>query len=129
MMNTEAKDAARLYRERAIEGASPARILRMLLEGALRRIDKAAAVDARDPRSSFVADLSRADEIVTELGLAIDVEKAPDISGATLALYEYAGMRIRTAVAMRDPKPALEAREVLVRLHDAWRRIDEGQAS
>lgn len=79
MMNTEAKDAARLYRERAIEGASPARILRMLLEGALRRIDKAVAVDARDPRSSFVADLGRAEEIVTELGLAIDVEKAPEL--------------------------------------------------
>ncbi len=129
MMNTEAKDAARLYRERAIEGASPARILRMLLEGALRRIDKAAATDARDPRSSFVADLGRAEEIVTELGLAIDVEKAPELSGNTLALYDFAGARIRTAVALRDPQPALEAREVLARLHDAWRRIDEGQAS
>jgi flagellar biosynthetic protein FliS len=127
MMHTEAKDAARLYRERAIEGASPARILRMLLEGALRRIDKAVAADPCDPRSSFVADLGRAEEIVTELGLAIDVEKAPELSRRTLALYEFVGTRIRTAVATRNAGPALEAREVMARLHDAWRRIDEGQ--
>ncbi len=127
MMNTEAKDAARVYRERSIEGASPARILRLLLEGALRRIDKAATLDARDPRSTFVADLGRADEIVTELALAIDVEKAPEMSGSTLALYDFVGTRLRTAMAARDAGPALEAREVLARLHDAWKRIDEGQ--
>lgn len=127
MMHTDAKDAARLYRERAIEGASPVRILRLLLEGALRRIDRAAAADAKDPHSGFAADLGRAEEIVTELSLAIDVEKAPELSKGTLALYEFAGMRLRAAMATRDAGPAIEAREVLVRLHDAWRRIDEGQ--
>lgn len=128
MTHTDLKDGARLYRERAIEGAAPARILRMLLEGALRRIDKAAAADARDPRSCFVADLGRAEEIVTELALAIDVEKAPEISKGTLALYEFASARLRTALSTRDAQPALEAREVLARLHDAWRIIDEGGA-
>lgn len=125
-MHTDQKDAARLYRERAIEGAGPARILRMLLEGALRSIDKAAAADARDPRSTFISDLGRADEIVTELSLAIDPEKAPELSGTTIALYEFVGARIRAAMATRDVAPAQEARVVLARLHDAWRRIDEG---
>lgn len=128
MTHTDLKDGARAYRERAIEGAAPARILRMLLEGALRRIDRAAACDARDPRSGFVADLGRAEEIVTELALAIDAEKAPELSKGTLALYEFASMRLRAALAQRDVKPALEAREVLARLHDAWRIIDEGGA-
>jgi len=127
MMPTDARDAARLYKERAIEGASPARILRLLLEGALRRIDKAAVADARDPQSGFLTDLGRAEEIVTELSLAIDAEKAPELSARTIALYDFAGTRLRTAMATRDAGPALEAREVLVRLHDAWRRIDEGQ--
>lgn len=126
-MHTDQKDAARAYRERAIEGASPARILRMLLEGAMRNIDKAASVDARDPRSTFVSDLARADEIVTELTLAIDPEKAPELSGTTIALYDFAGARIRAAMATRDAAPAQEARAVLARLHDAWRRIDEGR--
>lgn len=125
--HTDAKDAARLYRERAIEGASPARIVRMLLEGALRRIDKAVACDARDPRSTFVADLGRAEEIVTELSLAIDADKAPELSKSTLALYEFAGARLRAAMSKREPAPALEARDVLARLHDAWRHVDEGR--
>lgn len=128
MMPTDHKDAARLYRERSIEGASPTRIVRLLLEGAIRRIDKAAATDAGDPRSEFVADLSRADEIVTELALAIDAEKAPELSERTLALYDFVGVRLRDAMVRRDVQPALEGRAVLARLHDAWQRIDEGRA-
>lgn len=126
MTHTDAKDAARLYRERSIEGASPARILRLLLEGALRRIDRAAAAEAKDPRSTFAADIGRAEEIVTELALAIDSEKAPELSASTLALYDFAGTRLRSALATRTVAPALEAREVLTRLYNAWRRIDEG---
>ncbi len=127
MMHTDQKDAARLYRERSIEGASPARIVRLLLEGAIRRIDKAASVAANDPSSEFVASLSRADEIVTELSLAIEPEKAPELSENTLALYDFVGSRLRESMVRRDPKPALEGRAVLVQLHDAWQRIDEGR--
>ena len=126
MTHADQKDAARAYRERAIEGASPARLVRLMLEGALRAIDKASQAAPGDPRSCYVTELSRADEIVTELSLAIDEEHAPETSRQTIALYDFAGARLRAALALRDQKPAQEAREVLARLHDAWRRIDEG---
>jgi flagellar biosynthetic protein FliS len=128
MINTDAKDAARLYRERSIEGAGPTRIIRLLLEGAVRRIDTAAAADASDPLSTFVADLTRADEIVAELALAIDAEKAPELSQQTLALYEFVGVRLRESLGRREIGPALEGRAVLARLTDAWQRIDEGRS-
>lgn len=127
MTNLDAKEAARLYRERVIEGASPARIVRLLLEGALRRIDRAAAADALDPASGFAADLQRAEEIVTELRLAIDTAHAPETAASTEALYEFAATRIGAAITRRDPAPAVEAAAVLRPIHDAWRRIDEGQ--
>ncbi len=126
-MSIDSKEAARLYRERAIEGASPARLVRLLLEGALRRIERAATADARDPHSGFVADLQRAEEIVTELRLAIDAAQAPELAQRTAALYDFAAARIALAVVRRDPAPAREAEGVLRRLHDAWRQIDEGQ--
>jgi flagellin-specific chaperone FliS len=78
-MSLDARAAARIYRERAVEGASPARLVRLLLERALRGIDRAAAADASDPRSEFVAELQRADEIVLELRLAIEPSAAPEI--------------------------------------------------
>jgi flagellar biosynthetic protein FliS len=125
-MHTDQKDAARAYRERSIEGASPARLVRLMLEGALRAIEKACAADPTDGRSCFVPELLRADEIVIELTMAIDAEKAPETSRQTIVLYDFASARLRAALGQRDARPAREAREVLVRLHDAWKRIDEG---
>jgi len=127
MSNIDAKEAARLYRERVIEGASPVRILRLLLEGALRRIDRAVTSDARDPASNFVADLQRAEEIVTELRLAIDDAHAPETAARTEAVYDFAATRIGLAITRRDPAPAAEAAAVLRPIHEAWKRIDEGQ--
>jgi flagellar protein FliS len=128
MSHIDAKEAARLYRERVIEGASPVRILRLLLEGALRRIDRAVTTDARDPASGFVADLQRAEEIVTELRLAIDDSHAPETAARTEAVYDFAATRLGVAITRRDPAPAAEAAAVLRPIHEAWKRIDEGQA-
>lgn len=125
-MTTDAFAAARAYRERSIEGASPARILRLLLEGAIRRLDRATTIDAKDARSSFVGDLARAGEIVVELRMAIQPEAAPELSTQTIALYDFALERIETAMNEREHEPVRAAREVLGRLHDAWKRIDEG---
>lgn len=125
-MTNDAIAAARAYRERSIEGASPARILRLLLEGAIRRVDRASTIDPKDARSSFVGDLARAGEIVVELRMAIQPEAAPELAVQTTALYDFALERIEKAMNDRDHEPLRAAREVLGRLHDAWKRIDEG---
>jgi flagellin-specific chaperone FliS len=139
-MTNDAKTAARIYRERAVEGASPARIVRLLLERAMRGIDVASAADARDPRSPFVSELQRANDIVSELRLAIvpvnagDSEnasgavEAASTSAATDALYQFVGDQIHTALARREAEPALRARPILATLHDAWCRIEQGTA-
>jgi flagellin-specific chaperone FliS len=130
-MTPDTKTAARIYRERAVEGASPARIVRLLLERALRGIDAASLADARDPRSPFVSELQRANDIVMELRLAISPVDSQDTAGAsaaTDALYQFVGDQLHTALARREAEPALRARPILATLHDAWRRIDEGKA-
>jgi flagellar protein FliS len=127
-MNADANAAARAYRERAIEGASPARIVRMLLEAALRKVERAGALDAADPRSGWARELQAAEEIVTELRLAIDPSQAAEVAARTEALYDFAAARLRDALAQRAIAPALEARQALLPLADAWRAIDEGRA-
>jgi flagellin-specific chaperone FliS len=127
-VSLDARAAARIYRERAVEGASPVRIVRLLLERALRGIDCAAAADARDPRSPFVAELCRANEIVLELRLAIEPTAAPGIAAATDALYQFVNDQIHLALAQRDSEPALAARPVLATLHEAWSQIEQGAA-
>lgn len=125
-MSFDTRTAARIYRERAVEGASPARIVRLLLERALRGIDIAAAADASDPRSEFVAELHRANDIVLELRLALEPMAAPEIAATTDALYRFVNDQIHTALARRDAEPARAARPVLATLHDTWCRIEQG---
>ena len=123
--------AARIYREHAVDGASPARLVRLLLERALRGLDRAAASDPRDPRSVFVSELQRAVDIVTELRLSIvpTGDGAADAAAAaTDALYDFVGVQIHTALAQRTAEPARLARPVLESLHEAWSKIEEGAA-
>lgn len=123
--------AARIYREHAVDGASPARLVRLLLERALRAIDRAATCDPRDPRSAFVSELQRAVDIVSELRLAIvptGDAAADETAAATHALYEFVGVQIHTALAQRSAEPARLARPVLESLLGAWSKIEEGQA-
>jgi flagellin-specific chaperone FliS len=127
-MSTDSRTAARLYRERAVEGASPVRIVRLLLERALRGIDAAGGADAKDPRSEFVSELCRANEIVLELRAAIDPAAAPDTAAATDALYRFVNDQIHAALAQRDARPALAARPVLATLLDAWRELEKENA-
>lgn len=130
-MTLGSQEAARIYREHGVEGASPARIVRLLLERALRAIDRAAACDGRDPRSSFVSELQRANDIVTELRLAIvptGDEAADEVAAATDALYGFVSVQLHTALAQRSAEPSLLARPVLESLREAWSKIEEGAA-
>jgi flagellar biosynthetic protein FliS len=127
-MSVESRAAAQVYRERVVDGASPVKIVRLLLERALRGIDCAAAADAGDPRSPFVAELCRANEIVIELRLAIDPAPAPELSAVTDGLYQFVNDQIHLALARRDAEPARAARPVLAKLHEAWCQLEQGTA-
>jgi flagellar biosynthetic protein FliS len=127
-MNHQSQAAARAYRERVVDGASPVRLVRLLLERALRGIDCAAAADASDPRSAFVPELCRANEIVLQLRLAIKSEPAPEVAAATDALYQFVNDQIHLALARRNAEPARAARPVLATLHDAWCQLEQGTA-
>jgi flagellin-specific chaperone FliS len=130
-MNPGARAAARIYQEHAMDGASPARIVRLLLDRALRGIDRAADSDASDPRSPFVAELQKALDIVSELRLAIvptGDSAADETAAATEALYGFVSVQIHTALAQRAAEPARLARPVLESLRQAWAKIEEGAA-
>jgi flagellin-specific chaperone FliS len=125
-MSFDPRAAANIYRERLVEGASPVRIVRLLLERALRGIDCASAADAKNPSSPFVAELCRANEIVLELRLAIEPSAAPELAATSDALYQFVNDQIHLALARRNAEPARAARPVLAALHDAWCRLEQG---
>jgi flagellar protein FliS len=123
--------AADAYRNSSIENAPPIKIVRLLYEGALRFLDRAAQEDPADPRSNFLHLVGRADAIITELRLAIDHSLGtPEVTQNLERLYLHCEDELGKVCYERTTERLPAVREVLVTLLDAWKRIEfEGQAA
>jgi flagellar secretion chaperone FliS len=121
-MNT--KSAAQTYQQSSIENAPPVKIVRLLYEGALRSIDRAAACDPALERQTFAQWVGRADEIVAELRIALQSEAAPEIADALDRIYEFAQFQFSQALMRNDIQPLADARKALATLLEGWRHIE-----
>ena len=116
--------AANAYRQASIENAPPVKLVRLLFEGAIRFLDRAAAEDAGDPRSSFLHFVGRTDAIVSELRLSIDHEIGGEVTENLERLYVFCEDELGNASIERcaDRLPAV--RNVLETLLEAWRAVE-----
>jgi flagellar secretion chaperone FliS len=120
------RHVASAYREASFENAPPIKIVRLLYVGALRFIDQAANEDARDPRSKFAYNVTRADSIVAELRLSLRKDLAPDVADNLEQLYLFVEERLHDAMRAQDKRPLEDARRVLANLQDAWKQVEVG---
>ena len=118
------KTAAETYRQSSIENAPPVQIVRLLYEGALRYIDRAAASDPQTDFRAFADWVGRADAIVTELRVSLEHEPAPEVAKGLDRVYEYAQHQFGQAIVRRDLQPLADARKALATLLEGWRQIE-----
>ena len=118
------RTAAKTYQQSSIENAPPVKIVRLLYEGALRYIDRAAACDPKGERQAFVQWVQRADEIVSELRIALEREPSPEIAQALERIYEFAQFELSQALIREDIQPLAHARKALATLLEGWRQIE-----
>lgn len=119
-MNT--KTASQTYLREAIETAPPIKIIRMLYQGAIRALMQASAAGPHDGR--FSERVSQADQIVTELRLALRPEFGQQQCEQLLELYVFVESRILEALKERTVEPLGEAQSVLQTLLDAWNQVE-----
>lgn len=125
-MTYETKRVADQYLEDAIENAPPAKLVRMLVEGAVRFLDRSIAAQLPAERRSFAHWAQRADAIVIELRLALVRVEGSDVADQLERLYLFCEERIGKALATDSVEPLQEARDVLAVLLDAWQRVETG---
>lgn len=120
---------AQEYRKNAVLGASPAGLVVMLYDGALRFIEVGRhAMRARDLTRQNEA-LIRAQRIVAELLSTLDREKGGEIATNLANLYDFVLDRLMQA-NMRDEEKLLdEASKTLSELREAWVQIATTVAS
>ena len=122
--SSDPRAVAQAYLQASVENAPPIKIVRLMFEGALRFLDRAAAVDANGADAERTRWLARADAIVNELRASLDHSYDPTVSQDLDRLYLFVQERIAQAIVSKDPTLIPGARTVLCTLLDGWKEVE-----
>ncbi|MCS3916720.1 flagellar export chaperone FliS [Caldanaerobacter subterraneus] len=106
------------YKENAILTASPEELVLMLYNGIIRFIDEAKTALQKKDYVETNAKIQRAQDIITELMLTLDMNY--DISKNLYNLYDYMLRRLIDANVKKDIEILDEVRGFAVDLRDTW---------
>ncbi|SIQ51576.1 flagellar protein FliS [Alkalispirochaeta americana] len=114
------------YRQTSVKTASQGRIIVMLYDEALRQIDVAEALLAGRSRELDKINnaLVKAQDIITELMVSLDLEQGGEIAQNLLRLYLFFNDRLMEANVKKEQEPLQEVRGLIVNLRDAWKQIE-----
>jgi flagellar protein FliS len=110
----------RHYQTQAVETASPAQLVLMLYDRALQSLIQVQQAKLPDDLEFVNRELQRAQDIVTELRLALDFERGGAIAPQLSALYGFCLQRLIEANVRKKLDQIEEVRSVLAGLRDAW---------
>jgi flagellar protein FliS len=102
----------------------------MLFEGAIRCLDRAEnGFGIEDPAESNQAthnNLQRAQEILHELNMALDLDQGGELAHTLRSLYEYMDRRLLESNLQKSADGLIETRKHLATLRDAWAQMLRG---
>ena len=119
------------YRQIATQTAPPGQLVLMLYDGTLRFLERAlAGFSHEDPAESNMAvhnNLQRAQDIIRELNLALNMERGGEVSATLRRLYDYFDRRIWESNMQKRPEGVREVIRHMTVLRDAWATMLNGQ--
>ncbi len=116
------------YKRASVNTASPAELVVLLYEGAVKKLSSASSkfsADGKIPVSkieSFSADVLRAQEIITELQVSLDMERGGDFSRSLMSLYIYFNEQLREANISKSKEKVDSVLNFMKQLADSWRQ-------
>lgn len=108
-----------------VEGASPHRLIQLLMDGALEKIRVAKGMMDRNDIQEKVRHIDWALSIIDGLRQSLDVEKGGDIAKNLEELYDYMQRRLIAANIENDARILDEVAALLVEIKTAWDAIPE----
>lgn len=108
------------YQSQAATTASPAQLVLMLYDGALGRLDVATEAIAAQRLEMAHTSLVKAQAIVDELNLTLDVDQGGRMAENLREVYLYCSGRLIDANVGKDPVVIAEVARLLQGLRDAW---------
>jgi flagellar protein FliS len=117
----------------ATQTAAPGQLVLMLFEGAIRFLDRArTGFGIDDPATANEAinnNIQRAQQIIHELNMALNVREGGELAETLRALYAYMDRRLSESNLRKSETELLEVRERLLVLRDAWDQMLKNRAS
>lgn len=124
--------AAAAYKETSVKTASPGSLILMLYTEGIKEINLAISkmrvpkIPAKDIEA-INNHIIKAQEIITELMAALDMDIGGEIAANLLSIYSYFNQQLLTANLKKDYKPLLDISSMMQELHDVWKQIIESQ--
>ncbi|NKB31946.1 MAG: flagellar export chaperone FliS [Pseudomonadales bacterium] len=110
--------------ESVVEGASPHRLIQMLMAGAIERMSQAkAAHQAKNIEQKGIL-LGKAISIVAGLQESLDDDKGKDIAENLDSLYDYMQRRLLEANLKNDMAMVDEVTELMATVKSSWDEIE-----
>ncbi len=126
-------NATRAYARATNETASPERLMVLLFEAALRQMRHAATLLDAKKDTEALALLTKASDIVTELGASLNAEVAPELANTLGELYVFVAERLAMASLTRTAAPVREAERAFAPIVDGFQQavaqVSAGQNS
>jgi len=106
-----------------VKTASPAKLVELLYMKAIEVIDEAMELTDEKKYTEANEKLKRAQDIIMELNLSLDMEKGGQIAQNLRALYNYMFQRLVEANVRKDKEIMKEVKGYLEELLDVWREV------
>src|SRR5262249_9168410 len=115
------------YRQVAMQTAAPGQLVLMLLEGAIRFLDKAehgfTLDDPAEANQTIHNNIQRTQDILHELNMALDLKNGGELAKTLRALYVYMDRRLMESNRHKILDGLKESRTLLNTLRGAWAQM------
>ncbi len=121
------------YQTGAVLTASPAHLVLLLFDGALKfahiGLEGFKHEDPLEFNLTIHQNLQKSQAIIRELKACLDIEKGPEFAEKMSALYDYFDRRLQEANLKKEKEPIEEVIRHLGVLRDAWKEMMQKQSS
>lgn len=120
-----------VYRETSVKTASPGKLIIMLYEGAIKQLTMASEYINDDGKilpnniEALSKCITKAQEIITELMVSLDMDKGGDIAKNLMSLYVYFNDELLRANISKEKSKILEVKKMMSDLLSAWNVVVE----
>lgn len=109
------------YLENSINTASPAKLVEMLYQNSIERLEKSKIMIKNKDFSEANKQIIRVQDIITELNVSLDMKAGGKIAENLRALYNYMNRRLIEANLKKDLEIVEEVKIMIKELLETWK--------